>query len=692
MVEHNKRVVEALNRYIGIEEETDKVAPHYAIMLSGEWGCGKTYFVRENWLKQLAIPEKYNIICVSVFGMKTIEELEKSLTSNQIELDRQKDGKVLIRKKKQPMDNKYIKGLFNITDKAVENFAGAGLNDVYRMFAKDWLGEEKEGITKVLILDDLERAKMDVNEIFGFISSYIESTKLRVILIGNEDEIKTNEDYNRIKEKLVGDTYKIDVDVDDALNTFVDEVGYEQYEKITILKVLKDIMNKLEMENLRVVRQSLIKLRALIEEIKNISSYANYSYPKIIISGNENENEKEAYIEEIMHYFLLVNVQKAMGKLNKEDITKVKQAYGAGMTVEAYKEKKAKEKEESKNNSNRLFDIELDDIDWEDFGFTPLTEEIEYEFWWNYIWDGELDKNILKKIVELDMASILPTKSLEDDILLKFHAGYWDYDVEEFYKLQNQLLKDLRNGKYTDVNAIIAAYAMLVHLADEKYNLLKGIEDIDAFFDEILSTITLTSPDDEREARLGDMDLDFAGYRGYQFYYSSDKPRVLAFWEKVKKAYKEDYNASLKEDFIKQADEVIEKKRRSDDFFVELTWLGSNERPKYYTRVPTLAWLGIDKLWNVLEVTSILGQRSFFTRLNGRYGLNATGVEDTYLVFKSELLIIEELVKRYENKYEKARSIGDNKVSMYNHLVNDAKRTYTGLKTKLEIGEGNQNR
>jgi len=73
MVEHNKRVIEALNRYVGVEEETNKVAPHYAIMVNGEWGCGKTYFVREKWLKQLAIPERYNIIYASVFGMKTIE-------------------------------------------------------------------------------------------------------------------------------------------------------------------------------------------------------------------------------------------------------------------------------------------------------------------------------------------------------------------------------------------------------------------------------------------------------------------------------------------------------------------------------------------------------------------------------------------------------------------------------------------
>ena len=96
-------------------------------------------------------------------------------------------------------------------------------------------------------------------------------------------------------------------------------------------------------------------------------------------------------------------------------------------------------------------------------------------------------------------------------------------------------------------------------------------------------------------------------------------------------------------------------------------------------------------MWDVLEVTPAVEQQSFFSRLEDRYAPNATGAEDTYLVFKPELLIIEELVKRYENKYEEARNVGDNKVSIYNNLVNDAKRTYTGLKTKLEKGEANQN-
>ena len=48
MTEHNSRIVEALNRYITTEH-----APHYAIMLNGEWGSGKTFFIKEKWLKNI---------------------------------------------------------------------------------------------------------------------------------------------------------------------------------------------------------------------------------------------------------------------------------------------------------------------------------------------------------------------------------------------------------------------------------------------------------------------------------------------------------------------------------------------------------------------------------------------------------------------------------------------------------------
>lgn len=686
MTKHNDRVIEALNRYIEMEQ-----APNYAIMLNGEWGCGKTHFVRKKWLEQLNNPEKYSIIKVSLFGLKNIEELKELISQDKVLLEefinRNRNVGKWLSKSKELKDTNAAQGVIEIGKKVLQRNIGVDVNDIIKIFTRDWLGEvDTGGTTKVLVLDDLERAKMDVNEIFGFISSYIETTSLRVVLVGNEEEITTNDNYRRIKEKLIGDTYKVEVDIDDALNTFVSEVGYLPNEETKILEVLKESMTRLKICNLRVARLSLIKLKALNDEIKSIKAYSDYEYDTITICGKERKKEK--YIEEIMFYFLLINVQKAMGKLEKEDITKVKQAFNTGLTVEKYLEMKEKEKEEKLKSGKQELDIDWDNINLGGNGFTPLTEEIEYQFWWSYIWDGELDKDLLKKVVELEMTSLVPKKIMENDTLLKLHAGYWIYEQEEFYKLQSRLIVELNEGRYTDINAIVAAYAMLVHLSDEKVNLLKGIEDIDDFFDAIIARITLTLPSDERNSRLYYMGIDLMVYRGYQLYYSEDKPRIVEFLEKVKKAFKEDDNASLKENFIMIANEVIEDIRKADKFFDELTWRGSQNEPKRYSNVPALEWLGIDKLWSILQGTTLEQQRDFVSVLNDRYSLNSIGAEETYLVFKPELSVNEELVKRYEKKYSDARQTGDNKVTMYSYLVGDVKRTFGGLKVKIEKGEG----
>ena len=43
----NKHIVEFLENYIGLSNN-----PEYAVMLKGEWGCGKTWFIK-SFIKKL---------------------------------------------------------------------------------------------------------------------------------------------------------------------------------------------------------------------------------------------------------------------------------------------------------------------------------------------------------------------------------------------------------------------------------------------------------------------------------------------------------------------------------------------------------------------------------------------------------------------------------------------------------------
>lgn len=50
----------------------------YAIMISGKWGCGKTYFWKNNIVSKLKEIGKKHIY-VSLYGIKTIDEIEQKI-------------------------------------------------------------------------------------------------------------------------------------------------------------------------------------------------------------------------------------------------------------------------------------------------------------------------------------------------------------------------------------------------------------------------------------------------------------------------------------------------------------------------------------------------------------------------------------------------------------------------------------
>ena len=74
---NGKQIESEVIRYLG---DTNY---RYAILIEGEWGCGKTYFVLNDL--QTAIKKyesahtKRNIRYISLYGCKSIEEIEENL-------------------------------------------------------------------------------------------------------------------------------------------------------------------------------------------------------------------------------------------------------------------------------------------------------------------------------------------------------------------------------------------------------------------------------------------------------------------------------------------------------------------------------------------------------------------------------------------------------------------------------------
>ena len=692
MVEQNMRVMETLNRYI-----SEGVDPHYAIMVNGEWGCGKTFFIKEKWMQQIENKEKYSIINLSLFGLKNVNEIKEEIPFNEIifkeTLDKSKKNEEIIKKGKELTENNFVKNIGNVANKLLESKVGIGLDDLSKIFTRDWLSEKIEGITKVLILDDLERTKMDLKEIFGFVSSHIENTSLRVIFLCNDDEIKktqstkikedikiddfiydeivnkdidkynnhkfspklikvisnirkietqkktnNDEDYRRIREKVIGETLKLEADIEEALVSFFKEMKYSIVEMNQIEPIIKEVMVTLGYNNLRVVRQTLMKLQPLLNEIINAKSYHNYPHKYIEVSGKI--KPKEYYVEMVIKFFIVANMKKLMGCLEPN---------GLWMT-------------------GLLNGFEL---------YKPLAqlEEI-YKIWVSYIWGGELNKDIIYKAVNEDMKTLTPQDIVEKDNIYKLQVGYWDYTKEEFYDIQSKMIDELKNGKYTDIRAIMQGYCLLITF--EKDGILADIDDIDIFFNDVLKSLKLNYSN-EKEITYTNIDyeyIDFFGYRGYQLYYTADKTRVVKFFNKLKEVYKEIRKESIKEKIDTLLLKIISVDTQVDDLFDNID-----------RNQPLLDIIGINRLCQILHSISLLEQRRFFDKLMNRYGLNSVGAEESYLIYKPDKIILEKLVDIYTENYEKAKTNRDNKVSMYAYLKADAEKTLVGFNKKMESGE-----
>lgn len=170
-------------------------SPAGALMLVGEWGCGKTYLI-EHELRDY-LKESHIIIRISLFGMSCIDEIHKAVKDKWI---------------KEFVKNKAwnaSKGKINPSENIL-NIVQAGVKDakaVISSFVPKWarrlltvniddfitiqsnIGDK----AVVLVFDDLERAgHLDTIDILGCINDYIEDKHFHVIILANEDAIFGN--------------------------------------------------------------------------------------------------------------------------------------------------------------------------------------------------------------------------------------------------------------------------------------------------------------------------------------------------------------------------------------------------------------------------------------------------------------------------------------------------------------------
>ena len=284
-----------------------------ALLITGQWGVGKTYFFNNTLsekIKEINIKGKtnsnYTPIRVSLFGVTNIDDIGRRIFTE-----------LFPRLEKGIKIGKGIAKLL-LSIPITKTFIPEKIPELISEIKAD--NKTKNNMINsmtnriVICFDDLERASKDfpIENLIGYINNLTENYDLKTLIIGNTDKINKDE-FNEIKEKLIGVEIEFDNDIksifDDIIKKKIheDESKRNTYEKF--LKDEKDFICSFFNDKYKNIRTLLI----VLESYKHI-------YSAIIGLNSEPLKEyRNDLIKSTLLFTIAIAIEFKKGNLSKKD-------------------------------------------------------------------------------------------------------------------------------------------------------------------------------------------------------------------------------------------------------------------------------------------------------------------------------------------------------------------------------------
>ncbi len=253
-----------------------------ALMITGAWGSGKTYYV-SNILEDKLKSESKFPIKISLFGLSNLDDLEKRITKiflqeysedNLIPTDA-KNKKVLDKIAKIFSSIKLSKGtqktqsLADMVPLIGQYIDVSRIIDAYIALCLTRLPKDKI----VLILDDLERSVKTIRPhlLLGIINDLVEVKKYKVILIANDSYFnKGSRSYLDFKEKVIERTLLFPPDIINIYKALIHqhELDFERLMSKSEFIAIIDPNANVNMQDLD-IQENLSNIRILKFAINN---------------------------------------------------------------------------------------------------------------------------------------------------------------------------------------------------------------------------------------------------------------------------------------------------------------------------------------------------------------------------------------------------------------------------------------
>lgn len=282
-------VSEKILRYISDKDKNQ------ALLLTGNWGSGKTYYIKNILAEKLERDKsnnKYKIIYISLYGMNSLTDLQHLLHSKLIEEGCVKQDAISKGKQLFAPITKVFK---NINLSAMGVGVSIGVSDIINI---ENLIDYKN---VVLIFDDLERcASIKIQDIIGFINNFTEHKNVPVIVAADGSKLECLEAYKNIKEKSIYREIAFKSSLQDIYSELVEALDIEHDLKCFLIKQFQVCITQYKDVNLRYIKFFINNWCSLFDEFRD-----------------ELDSSKEYYfyiLSDLYKYLFLRAIQYKQGK------------------------------------------------------------------------------------------------------------------------------------------------------------------------------------------------------------------------------------------------------------------------------------------------------------------------------------------------------------------------------------------
>ena len=435
-------------------------------MVSG--GHGKTHFWNNKIKKKIESMQlngrRYTTIYMSLYGISNLEDISKKIFIETTQL----------------MDKNLRKYMDSHEQTTIPEYAKTGI-DMANFFGVTQSGDKVDYAEffstddKVLCFDDLERANVDVIDILGYINNFVEHDHIKTIIICNEKELSTKlkssnlemktfiatylldkqdelnktdkpivekiqqkienvfdkaNDYERIKEKLIGETFEYAPKFDYIINGIL-----MRYESNTdLIRFLRENTRLIILTFERSGTRNLRILKHALNDFKKIYEMVNKSYP----------NTSNRVIQTMLIFTIAVSFEIKAGKITKDKF----------MNIKDNEEYKSILVSSRILMDNRQFYIKEFDSN---YYYNFKSEYRFFKFIEYYVRTRIFDMKIFKENMET-IRNTVDTENLPAYKRL-LTEEYWKISDDEFGEVIEDIIEDVKQGNVKLIDTVkIYAY------------------------------------------------------------------------------------------------------------------------------------------------------------------------------------------------------------------------------------------